>query len=92
MAEDARDSVGPLPAPIAGEGDDGGVARINLRLPEHLKARVDEAATRDGLSVNSWLVRATSAALGADVVAPAAPAASVPRFPAPHGLGPLTPF
>jgi hypothetical protein len=45
------------------EGDDGATARINLRLPEHLKARVDEAAANEGLSINSWLVRATSAAL-----------------------------
>src|ERR1700683_3529798 len=26
------------------EGDEGATARINLRLPEHLKVRVDEAA------------------------------------------------
>jgi hypothetical protein len=45
------------------EGDEGATARINLRLPEQLKARVDEAAARDGLSINTWLVRATSAAL-----------------------------
>ena len=46
-----------------GEGDDGGTARITLRLPEHLKARVEEAAGRDGLSVNSWLVRAVADAV-----------------------------
>jgi hypothetical protein len=45
-------------------GDDGGTARITLRLPEHLKARVEEAAGRDGLSVNSWLVRAVADAVG----------------------------
>lgn len=43
--------------------EDGNVARINLRVPEGLKARIEEAAARDGLSVNSWLVRLTSAAL-----------------------------
>jgi hypothetical protein len=46
------------------EGDEGATARINLRLPEHLKARVDEAAASEGLSINTWLVRAVSAALG----------------------------
>lgn len=46
-----------------GETDDGGTARINFRLPEHLKARVENAARREGLSVNTWLVRATSGAL-----------------------------
>ena len=45
------------------EGDEGSMARINLRLPDHLKARVEQAAGRDGLSVNSWLVRAAAAAL-----------------------------
>ena len=45
------------------EGDDGGMSRINLRLPDHLKARVEEAAGRDGVSVNGWLVRAAAAAI-----------------------------
>lgn len=35
-------------------------ARITLRLPEALKRRLEEAAARDGLSVNTWLVRALS--------------------------------
>ncbi|MEU7645815.1 Arc family DNA-binding protein [Streptomyces huasconensis] len=52
------------PVPPAPEApDDGGTARINLRLPAHVKTRVEEAASRDGLSVNAWLVRAVSAAL-----------------------------
>jgi hypothetical protein len=37
------------------------LARINLRLPEQLKARVEQAADRAGLSVNAWLVRAVAA-------------------------------
>jgi len=44
--------------------DDGGTWRVTLRLPEHLRARVDAAARGDGLSVNGWLVRAVTAALG----------------------------
>lgn len=43
--------------------DDGATARINLRLPEQLKSRVEEAAARESMSVNSWLVRAAAAAL-----------------------------
>lgn len=43
--------------------DEGGMARINLRMPDHLKARVDQAAAAEGLSVNAWLVRATAAAV-----------------------------
>jgi predicted DNA binding CopG/RHH family protein len=46
----------------AGEDDDA-VARINLRLPERLKARVERAAADQGLSVNAWLVRATASAV-----------------------------
>ncbi|MET8470664.1 toxin-antitoxin system HicB family antitoxin [Streptomyces sp. NPDC006422] len=45
------------------EADEGGTARVNLRLPAHLKARAEEAASREGLSVNAWLVRAVSAAV-----------------------------
>ncbi|MEU2260794.1 toxin-antitoxin system HicB family antitoxin [Streptomyces sp. NPDC019645] len=50
-------------APVPADGDEAGTARVNLRLPAHLKARVEEAATREGLSVNAWLVRAVSAAV-----------------------------
>ncbi|MGP3964795.1 hypothetical protein ACTWPT_53470 [Nonomuraea sp. 3N208] len=55
--------AGPVAAPVAPGGDDGGTSRISLRVPEHLKPRIEEAAARDGLSVNAWLVRAVSAAL-----------------------------
>ncbi|MGF1646162.1 MAG: toxin-antitoxin system HicB family antitoxin [Kineosporiaceae bacterium] len=51
-----------LPPPDT-TGVDGGTTRINLRLPESLKARVDEAARRERLSVNAWLVRAVAAAV-----------------------------
>ena len=43
--------------------DDASTSRTTLRLPDALKARVDEAAAADGLSVNAWLVRAVAAAL-----------------------------
>lgn len=49
--------------PAGSDGDEGGTWRTTLRLPEHLKARVEAAAAREGLSVNSWLVRAVSTAL-----------------------------
>jgi hypothetical protein len=38
-------------------------ARISLRLTETLKSQVDVAAARDGVSVNTWLVRAANAAV-----------------------------
>jgi hypothetical protein len=39
------------------------MARLNLRLPEQLKARIDEVADRAGLSTNAWLVRVAAAAV-----------------------------
>jgi hypothetical protein len=48
---------------VAPETGEGAVARINLRLPEQLKADVEQAASRERLSVNAWLVRAVAAAL-----------------------------
>jgi hypothetical protein len=50
-----------LPATV--DLDDASTSRTTLRLPDALKARVDEAAAADGLSVNTWLVRAIAAAL-----------------------------
>ncbi|HXH97747.1 MAG TPA: toxin-antitoxin system HicB family antitoxin, partial [Gaiellaceae bacterium] len=38
--------------------DEAFTARITLRLPESLKVRVEAAASRDGVSVNTWLVQA----------------------------------
>lgn len=65
VAEPAAAPVEPFraPAPAAADLDEGGTARVNLRLPAHLKARAEEAAGREGLSVNAWLVRAVSAAV-----------------------------
>jgi hypothetical protein len=58
MDEDDVDATG-----WRGSGGDDAVARINLRLPEALKSRVEEVADREGLSVNAWLVRAAGAAV-----------------------------
>ena len=60
---DQPDEPATTALPASPEGDDGGVWRINLRMPEHLKARVEQAAESVGLSVNSWLVRAAASAL-----------------------------
>jgi hypothetical protein len=56
-------SASALPGQGSFVGDEGGMARINLRLPDHLKVRVDQTATAEGLSANAWLVRAAAAAL-----------------------------
>ncbi|MEU9705762.1 toxin-antitoxin system HicB family antitoxin [Streptomyces sp. NPDC047981] len=68
--EPFQEAQAPVTAPVASaplqavpEADDGAMARINFRLPAHLKARAESAATAEGLSVNAWLVRAVSTAL-----------------------------
>ncbi len=40
-------------------------ARITLRLPEVLKTGVEQASAREGVSLNTWIVRALSRALSA---------------------------
>ncbi|MFI6475145.1 hypothetical protein ACIBL5_33365 [Streptomyces sp. NPDC050516] len=61
--ETATVPVEPVTVTGPAEVEEGGTARVNLRLPAHLKARAEEAAGREGLSVNAWLVRAVSAAV-----------------------------
>jgi hypothetical protein len=60
-----RDSV-PAPASVPADTEDGATSRINLRLPAQLKGRIEEAAGREGLSVNAWLVRALASAVEPD--------------------------
>jgi antitoxin component of RelBE/YafQ-DinJ toxin-antitoxin module len=51
-----------LPPAVALDGDESASARINLRVPERLKLRIEAAANAAGLSVNAWLVRVTALA------------------------------
>lgn len=41
----------------------GATARINFRPPQAMKEQIEEAASRQGVSVNAWMVRASAAAL-----------------------------
>lgn len=65
VAEHAATS--PISAGLAGtaaaDADAGATTRTTLRLPDHLKTQAEAAAARDGVSVNTWLVRAVAAAL-----------------------------
>lgn len=60
------ENAGAWQAPPTDDADEGTVARTTLRLPEQVKARVELAAGREGLSVNTWLVRAITGALDND--------------------------
>ena len=55
----------------AGLADGGDLTRLTLRMPEALKAHVEQTAAAEGISVNAWLVRAiTAAAAGGPLVGP----------------------
>src|SRR5215211_8474960 len=49
--------------PSTTETEEEPVARITLRLPQSVKARVDEMASSEGISTNAWLLRAVMDAL-----------------------------
>lgn len=85
------------------DADDEPVARISLRLPQSVKARVDEVAAADGISTNAWLTRAVMDALAAPAGRPEWPRPPMPPTPGvifgphgpfgPHGVfGPNGPF
>lgn len=59
-ADDVREGIVPR---ASTDGDEGAMSRINLRMPDHVKARIERAADSQGVSVNAWLLRAATAAL-----------------------------
>jgi hypothetical protein len=65
FVEEAEAAAPPVSTP-----DDESSARITLRLPEGLKAGVEAAATRDGVSVNAWIVRALAREVSAPMRGP----------------------
>jgi hypothetical protein len=85
------------------DADDEPVARISLRLPQSVKAKVDEVAAADGISTNAWLTRAVMDALTMPAGRPEWPRPPMPPTPGvifgphgpfgPHGVfGPNGPF
>jgi uncharacterized protein (DUF1778 family) len=63
LAVDVHATHPPTEAEESRRDDGEANARISLRLTEALKADIDAAAEQEGVSVNTWLVRAASAAL-----------------------------
>jgi hypothetical protein len=51
------------PSPEVPPVDGGDLTRLTLRMPEALKAHVEQTAAAEGISVNAWLVRAVTAAV-----------------------------
>lgn len=63
VREVAGDETTGPPTVLSQLDDDGGTSRLNLRLPESLKEKIEEAARQEGLSANAWLMRTAAAAL-----------------------------
>ena len=57
FVEDAPQPAEPVPA------DDAATARISLRLADSLKDQVEAAAGREGVSVNTWIIRTLARAV-----------------------------
>ena len=53
----------PATASAPPEVDDEATSRTTLRLPDALKARAEAAAAAEGVSLNTWLVRAVAGAV-----------------------------
>jgi hypothetical protein len=53
----------PPAPPMPGEDDEeGGLARISLRIPESVTTKAEEMAARSGQSLNTWLVNVVRSA------------------------------
>src|SRR5215217_6177181 len=83
-----------VPADLGEPDEDEPLSRISLRLPASVKARVDEQATKDGISTNAWLVRAVMDALTDRRAGAMWPEPPPPPSPPPTGafFGPGGPF
>src|SRR5688500_1020706 len=63
VAASAPSVAPPQTASAADDADDAATSRTTLRLPDALKLRAEAAASVDGISLNTWLVKAVTAAL-----------------------------
>ena len=68
------------PPPSPEDVEEGGVARITLRMPESVKAKAEELAARSGHSLNTWLVNVVRAATREGAVNVDIDLSSIPFF------------
>ena len=84
----------PPPAPPTAEEmeEEGGVARVTLRLPESVKSKAEEMAARTGHSLNTWLVNVVRSATRDSAINVDIDLSSIPFFGGDpfggHGPGP----
>jgi hypothetical protein len=67
------------PTPQEAE-EEGGLARVTLRIPESVKARAEELAARSGHSLNTWLVNVVRAATRESAINVDIDLSSIPFF------------
>jgi hypothetical protein len=67
------------PTPEQAE-EEGGLARVTLRIPESVKARAEELAARSGHSLNTWLVNVVRAATRDNAINVDIDLSSIPFF------------
>ena len=67
------------PTPEEAE-EEGGMARITLRIPESVKGRAEELAARSGHSLNTWLVNIVRAATRENAINVDIDLSSIPFF------------
>ena len=72
----------PPPAPPTPEEieEEGGLARVTLRIPESVKTRAEELAARSGHSLNTWLVNVVRAATRENAINVDIDLSSIPFF------------
>jgi predicted DNA binding CopG/RHH family protein len=70
----------PPPPPAPEDLEEGGLARITLRIPESVKARAEEKAAASGHSLNTWLVNVVRAATSEHAINVDIDLSSIPFF------------
>lgn len=61
--DETADAASEWSAGVLNGAAGGATARINFRPPQAMKEQIEEAASRQGVSVNAWMIRASAAAL-----------------------------
>jgi hypothetical protein len=80
----------PAPSSEDADEEDGTVARITLRIPESVKYRAEELATKSGHSLNGWIVNVLrnatrDRAINVDIDLSSIPFLDGPGFPTGRG-------
>lgn len=68
------------PAPPLPPGEEEGLARITVRMPESVKAKAEEAAAAAGQSLNTWLVNLVRGATSDQTIHIDVDLSSIPQF------------